>query len=94
MSYKQWKAFQVEFITGIKCTYNYTFPHSVEVTCYLALFGWKYSHSFHGMFSTMLVLVCSNCLIQTYNSYRNTRMEHLKINILHFPCRPLERGIL
>lgn len=55
MTYKQWKAFKVEFITGIKCTHNYTFLHSLEVTCYLALFGWKYSYSIHGMFSTILV---------------------------------------
>lgn len=94
MTYKQWKPFKVEFITGIKCTHNYTFLYSLEMTCYLALFGWKYSCSIYGMFSTILVLVCSGCLIQTYNSYRNTGMELHEINILCFPSRPLERGIL
>lgn len=63
------------------------------MTCYLAHFGWKYSYSMHGMFLAVLVPGCSNCLTQTYNSFRRLEWNTMKINILHFPCRPLERGI-
>lgn len=91
MTYKQWKAFKVEFITGIKCTHNYTFLHSLVLTCYLALLGWKYSYSIHRMFSSILVLVYGNCCSQTYNSYRKTAIALLEINNLCFPYRPLEK---
>lgn len=45
------------------------------------------------MFLAVLVPGCSNCLTQTYNSFRRLEWNTMKINILHFPCRPLERGI-
>lgn len=45
------------------------------------------------MFLAVLVPGCSNCLTQTYNSFRRLEWNTMKINILHFPWRPLERGI-